>query len=405
MTNEKDTENEEHTELTKLRAFFKEVAELTSNHDVLQDNAVVYPSKLGDALERVDPEWFRPVPLPNPLAVLASFVHEVLMGVYEQRVGKMLDDARQALERAGLSRLDDVVALSTQPTALERYNANDSISKESPLERLRYFCSHAMNGQDWLDAGPFFDALEHTKEQEEPALPQERTLGFATLISTASGLRRYPIMGYTKEDLLAYADSFKAAPQPLTPDQRAPIINAVEYRLQRFIKGWQIDIASFAADVRKLYAGPGDTVKVEEPKEKPDLIWTGADGQQHWFQFDAAVQDFKRLYDQWPGGLEEIESCMRTLNAGEKPQHQPKARESYWNHRVVRVADGDGETSSLMVCEVYYRDGKPFLRTDDGARVLGHDIEELRETLRRFERALEQPVLDDSIFEETGELK
>ena len=29
-----------------------------------------------------------------------------------------------------------------------------------PLERLRFFCSLAMNGQDWLDVEPFFDDVQ-----------------------------------------------------------------------------------------------------------------------------------------------------------------------------------------------------------------------------------------------------
>lgn len=48
-------------------------------------------------------------------------------------------------------------------TALERYNLltdNDS-SPDSNLEKLRFFCSLAMNGQDWLDSEDFFDKLEN----------------------------------------------------------------------------------------------------------------------------------------------------------------------------------------------------------------------------------------------------
>ncbi len=36
------------------------VKELTINHDVLDDNAVVYPRDLGAALSRVDNEWYKP---------------------------------------------------------------------------------------------------------------------------------------------------------------------------------------------------------------------------------------------------------------------------------------------------------------------------------------------------------
>jgi len=32
--------------------------------------------------------------------------------------------------------------------------------EESPLERLRFFCSLALNSEDWLDCEKFFDDLE-----------------------------------------------------------------------------------------------------------------------------------------------------------------------------------------------------------------------------------------------------
>ena len=37
--------------------------------------------------------------------------------------------------------------------------AADDAEPTTPLERLRYFCSLAMQAQDWLDVEPFFDAL------------------------------------------------------------------------------------------------------------------------------------------------------------------------------------------------------------------------------------------------------
>ncbi len=45
--------------LTLLETFFKEVVTLTLHHDVIDDNAVVYPNKLELALKKVDPEWWR----------------------------------------------------------------------------------------------------------------------------------------------------------------------------------------------------------------------------------------------------------------------------------------------------------------------------------------------------------
>ena len=50
--------NEDALLFQKLQRFFSEVKELTINHDVLDDNAVVYPRDLGEALSRVDDNWF-----------------------------------------------------------------------------------------------------------------------------------------------------------------------------------------------------------------------------------------------------------------------------------------------------------------------------------------------------------
>jgi len=44
-----------------LDNFFKEVRDLTLNHDELDDAAVVYPSKLGVALGKVNKDWWKEV--------------------------------------------------------------------------------------------------------------------------------------------------------------------------------------------------------------------------------------------------------------------------------------------------------------------------------------------------------
>ena len=45
-------------------------------------------------------------------------------------------------------------------TAKQRYDRFMEPGEEpDPIERLRFFCSLAMNGQDWLDVEPFFRAL------------------------------------------------------------------------------------------------------------------------------------------------------------------------------------------------------------------------------------------------------
>lgn len=51
-------------ELAKLREFYTAVARLTLDHDHIEISddegyAVVYPSKLGPELEKIDPEWWK----------------------------------------------------------------------------------------------------------------------------------------------------------------------------------------------------------------------------------------------------------------------------------------------------------------------------------------------------------
>jgi hypothetical protein len=51
--------NEDAVLFQKLKDFYKEVCKLTLHHDILNDSAVVYPSKLGPMLEKVDQQWYK----------------------------------------------------------------------------------------------------------------------------------------------------------------------------------------------------------------------------------------------------------------------------------------------------------------------------------------------------------
>jgi hypothetical protein len=46
-----------------------------------------------------------------------------------------------------------------RPKALEDFKKCGGFKLKDPLERLRFFCSCAMKGQDWLDSEQFFDAV------------------------------------------------------------------------------------------------------------------------------------------------------------------------------------------------------------------------------------------------------
>lgn len=61
--------------------------------------------------------------------------------------------------------------------ALQRYKECGGDEESDPVERLRFYCSLAMSGQDWLDVEPFFDALladRKTFPQSQDAEDAER---------------------------------------------------------------------------------------------------------------------------------------------------------------------------------------------------------------------------------------
>ena len=70
-----------------------------------------------------------------------------------------------------------------------------------------------------------------------------------------------------------------------------------------------------------------------------------------------------------------------------------------WNHRVVLRVEPDGSTH-YGVHEVYYYDAddRPNARTLDASDPTGETLDELREDIAMFARALERPVLTDEDF-------
>lgn len=69
---------------------------------------------------------------------------------------------RNARYKSETEEIDRRKSAASPPTSAKQ-QFDEFIRPEdatTPLERLRFFCSIAMSGQDWLDAEPFFDALE-----------------------------------------------------------------------------------------------------------------------------------------------------------------------------------------------------------------------------------------------------
>jgi hypothetical protein len=60
--------------------------------------------------------------------------------------------------------------------ALERFMALGADEETDPIERLRFFCSKAMDGRDWLDVEPFIDAvaaIEAATREEDIAVARD----------------------------------------------------------------------------------------------------------------------------------------------------------------------------------------------------------------------------------------
>ncbi len=81
-----------------------------------------------------------------------------------EQLGSPFSDFRAVLNPADnklvplLLIIEPEVVFATHKTALQRYNeAMVDGDEPDPIERLRFFCSLAMSGQDWLDSEPFFD--------------------------------------------------------------------------------------------------------------------------------------------------------------------------------------------------------------------------------------------------------
>ncbi len=59
--------------------------------------------------------------------------------------------------------------MSIIKTAQEQFVEFDGFEEKSPLERLRFFCSLAMDSQDWLDVEIFFTDIEKVLAVQEQA--------------------------------------------------------------------------------------------------------------------------------------------------------------------------------------------------------------------------------------------
>lgn len=69
-----------------------------------------------------------------------------------------------------------------------------------------------------------------------------------------------------------------------------------------------------------------------------------------------------------------------------------------WNHRVIRHLKDDPGLTYLAIHEVYYTDNIPDSITDEPIKIIGDDIEDIKQELKMILKCLEHPILDFESF-------
>jgi hypothetical protein len=64
----------------------------------------------------------------------------------------------------------------------------------------------------------------------------------------------------------------------------------------------------------------------------------------------------------------------------------------FWNHRVVKITEGD--ETQFVLAEVYYRDDTKLPFAYSEPFMCGEHVSMLVETVERFKKATEQPILN-----------
>jgi hypothetical protein len=71
---------------------------------------------------------------------------------------------------------------------------------------------------------------------------------------------------------------------------------------------------------------------------------------------------------------------------------------SHWNYRICKKTHNQGEEWEEVLYEIkeaYYNDaGEVWAVTENGATILGNDIDEIKSTIEKIRQALSRPVID-----------
>jgi len=115
------------------------------------------------------------------------------------------------------------IPLYTHPTKEPAKKRYDDCMKDfyepNPIERLRFFLSFALTGQDWLDVEPFIDAISHpakTLTDEEISIVKEAIGNYVCTIKMEIDQEKQTFKGYENcSNLPALRSELKDAEQAL----------------------------------------------------------------------------------------------------------------------------------------------------------------------------------------------
>lgn len=194
---------------------------------------------------------------PQPQSVrdaLEKAAIEVISDYFEPDTTESIAKAIVALIKP-LSAATDGQESEAQETAKQRYDKLEVDKDEtSSVERLRAFCSLAMNGQDWLDVEPFFDAL--TAPPSAIAIETTAKLQAAEVLEGwAETAEAFGFDGDAKNYRDIKAEILATIPQDSITELEKfgmDVAEAVRYRLGQ---SGTIEIEDFQAIVKSLIGG------------------------------------------------------------------------------------------------------------------------------------------------------
>lgn len=195
---------------------------------------------------------------------------------------RMIEQIRTAMEHYARAAIE---ADRKRGNAKRRYDEimKDDTEKPDPIEDLRFYCSIAMSGQDWLDVEPFFDVLiADRKRRGEPIANlwvNPETLEFEVdnfnhpideLIPVYEAPQPAEPCGVPTSDKPACgAQNAECEPQPAEPNRGEPVAK-VRDRGFEFVDGKHVPtvLVEFPVDdweSRDRFAAAVDTPQPAEP--------------------------------------------------------------------------------------------------------------------------------------------